>query len=213
MHSLDSQYQTQALRAVQTLLQGSGGIFSRIPESYSKHLKHDYSDGDISLLSCIHAFEFTEELEDWQIEEAIHELAKVDPDEWPEPDSITSISLDGVYHRDDERGLVFDAEDFAEVTDMEYGNKVGRMFKSAIESVFGQEVDSVGDSSGKAPSKAGGFCKDGDGFKGTFEHDKKKFTFELCKDEAGDWHLAYKLDKSSRDKLFKPSSETKSRKK
>ena len=76
-----------------------------------------------------------------------------------------------------------------------------------------QEVDSVGDSSGKAPSKAGRFCKDGDGFKGTFEHDKKKFTFELCKDEAGDWHLAYKLDKSSRDKLFKPSSDIKSRKK
>jgi hypothetical protein len=213
MHSLDSQYQTQALRAVQTLLQGSGGVFARIPESYSKYLTHEYSDGDISLLGCIHTFEFTEELEDWQVEEAIHQLAKVDPEEWPNPEDIESISLDEVYHRDDEEGLVYDSEDFAEVSEMEYGNKVGRMFKSAIESVFGQEVDSVGDSSGKAPSKAGGFCRQEDKFVGTFEHDKKKFNFELCKDEAGDWHLAYHLEKASRDKLFKPATDTKRKKK
>ena len=85
--------------------------------------------------------------------------------------------------------------------------------KSAIESVFGDEVDSVGTSKGEIPSKANGYCKDGDSFRGTFEHDGKKFTFELCKDEKDEWHLAYKLDKASRDKLFKPAADTKRKKK
>jgi hypothetical protein len=192
-------------------MQGSGGVFARIPENYSHHLTHEYSDGDISLLSRIHTFEFSEEMEDWQVEEAVHMLAKVDPGDWPEPDSITSISLDDVYH--EAEYSYAETEDFAEVSDMEYGTKVAKMFKSAIESVFGAEVDSVGTSKGEIPSKSNGYCKDGDGFRGTFEHEGKKFTFELCKDEKNEWHLAYKLDKASRDKLFKPAADTKRKKK
>lgn len=212
MHSIDSQYQVQALRAVNTLLQGSGGVFSRIPESYAKHLTHDYSDGDISLLSKIDTFAFTPDLEDWQISEAIESLAKVDPADWPLLDDIETISLDAVYHGDPDPVLDYSEYDFGEVSDMEYGNKVARMFKNAIESVFGQEVDSVSGPGKKAPSKSNGYCKDGDGFKGVFEHDGKTFEFELCKDEAGDWNLAYKLEKSSRDKLFKPAADTKKKK-
>jgi hypothetical protein len=71
----------------------------------------------------------------------------------------------------------------------------------------------VGTSKGEAPGKNNQYCKDGDAFRGTFEHDGKKFTFELCKDENDEWHLAYKLDKASRDKLFKPAAEMKGKKK
>ena len=213
MHSLDSQYQVQALRAVQTLLQGSGGAFSRIPQSYANHLAHDYSDGSVSLLSKINTFEFSPELEDWQIGEAIETLAKADPADWPALDDIESIDLDRVYHGDRGTPRFDDFDDYAEVSDMEYGNKVARMFKSAIESVFGQTVDHVGTSKGEAPGKNNQYCKDGDSFRGTFEHDGKKFQFELCKDENDEWHLAYHLDKTSRDKLFKPAAETKGKKK
>ena len=185
-------------------------MFSRIPEKYAQHLAHEYSDGSVSLLSKINTFEFTEELEDWQIAEAMEELSKADPRDWPALDDIAGISLDSVYHGRHFEGFPADEiSDYAEVSDMEYGNKVARMFKSAIESVFGQEVDSVGNKSGEAPHKGNKYCRDGDGFKGTFEHDNKKFEFELCKDDAGDWNLAYRLTKASRDKLFKPSAETK----
>lgn len=202
------------MRAVQTLLQGSGGSFSRIPESYAQHLTHEYTDGSVSLLSKINTFEFSPELEDWQVQETLEDLMKVNPADWPLLDDIAIVDLDAVYRGDYEPDFDFaEFEDFAEVSDMEYGNKVGRMFKSAIESVFGQEIDAVGDQSGKAPSRSGGYCKDGDGFRGTFEHDGKKFHFELCKDDAGDWHLAYSLDKAARDKLFKPSADTKKKKK
>jgi hypothetical protein len=214
VHSIDSQYKVQALRAVQTLLQGSGGTFSRIPESYAQHLTHEYSDGNVSLLSKINTFEFSEDLEDWQIVEAMEDLSKVDPNDWPELDDISTISLDAVYHGRDIGGFPsLDVDDFAEVTDMEYGNKVARMFKSAIESVFGQEVDSVGSHKGDMPNKGNKYCRDGEAFRGTFEHDGKKFEFELCKDDAGDWNLAYKLSKASRDKLFKPAADTKQKKK
>jgi hypothetical protein len=209
MHSLDSQYQVQALRAVQTLLQGSGGVFARIPESYAKHLSHDYSDGSVSLLSKINTFEFSPDLEDWQIGEALESLSKSDPADWPSLDDIQSIDLDHVYHGDRGTPRFDDFDNFAEVSDMEYGNKVSLMFKSAIESVFGQEVDHVGTSKGEPPSKNNQYCKDGDCFRGTFEHDGKKFTFELVRDENDEWHLAYKLDKASRDKLFKPAAEDK----
>jgi hypothetical protein len=212
MHSLDSQYQTQALRAVQTLLQGSGGIFARIPESYAKHLAHNYSDGSISLLSKIDTFTFSPELEDWQIEEAIETLSKADPADWPTLNDIESIDLDSVYYGDRGTPRFDNFEDFAEVSDMEYGNRVAKMFKAAIESVFGQEVDSVGTSKGEPPSKNNQYCKDGDCFRGTFDHDGKKFTFELVRDENDEWHLAYRLDKASRDKLFKPAAETKRKK-
>ncbi len=212
MHSIDSQYQVQAMRAVQTLLQGSGGSFSRIPENYAQHLTHEYTDGSVSLLSKINTFEFSPELEDWQVQETLEDLMKVNPADWPALDDIATVDLDSVYNGLPEPALDYSELDFAEVSDMEYGNKVGRMFKSAIESVFGQEIDAVGDQGGKAPSRSGGYCKDGDGFRGTFEHDGKKFDFELCKDETGDWHLAYQLQKASRDKLFKPSNDTKKKK-
>jgi hypothetical protein len=200
------------MRAVQTLLQGSGGSFSRIPESYAQHLFHEYSDGSVSLLSKINTFEFSPELEDWQISESLEDLMKVSPNDWPPLEDIAAISLDAVYNGDYEPSLNYSELDFSEVSDMEYGNKVARMFKSAIESVFGQEVDSVGDKSGQTPHKGNKYCRDEEGFKGTFEHDNKKFEFELCKDDAGDWNLAYKLSKASRDKLFKPSADTKKRK-
>jgi hypothetical protein len=209
MHSLDSRYQVQALRAVQTLLQGSGGIFARIPESYARHLAHDYSDGSVSLLSKINTFAFSPDLEDWQIEEAIETLSKADPTDWPTLDDIESIDLDSVYHGDRSTPRFDDFDNFAEVSDMEYGNRVAKMFKAAIESVFGQTVDSVGNSKGEMPNKNNRYCKDGDSFRGTFTHDAKKFVFELCKDENDEWHLAYHLEKSSRDKLFKPAAEQK----
>jgi hypothetical protein len=212
MHSLDSQYQVQALRAVQTLLQGSGGVFARIPPSYANHLAHDYSDGSVSLLSKINTFTFSPELEDWQIGEAIETLSKADPADWPSLDDIESISLDHVYHGDRTIPRFEDFSDYAEVSDIEYGNRVAKMFKAAIESVFGQEVDSVGNSKGEMPNKNNQYCKDGDSFRGTFTHDEKKFVFELCKDENDEWHLAYHLEKTSRDKLFKPAAEIKKRK-
>lgn len=212
MHSIDSQYQVQALRAVNTLLQGSGGVFSRIPEAYTQHLAHDYSDGDISLLSKIDSFVFSPDLEDWQIGEAIESLTKVNPNDWPLLDDIGTVDLDAVYFGEPEPALDYSEYDFGEVSDMEYGNKVARMFKNAIESVFGHEVDSVSGPGGKAPSKNNGYCKEKDGFKGMFEHGGKKFEFELCKDEEGDWNLAYKLEKSSRDKLFKPAADVRKKK-
>ena len=101
MHSIDSQYQSQVFRSVNTLLQGAGGVFSRIPETYSKHLAHDYSDGDISLLSKIHTFEYNE-LEEWQVEEALQDLSKVNPDQWPNLEYIEHLDLDRYYHQDDD---------------------------------------------------------------------------------------------------------------
>jgi hypothetical protein len=71
----------------------------------------------------------------------------------------------------------------------------------------------VGTSKGEPPGKNNQYCKDGDSFRGTFEHDEKKFEFELCKDENDEWHLSYRLSKDSRDKLFKPAAETKGKKK
>ncbi len=212
MHSIDSQYQVQALRAVNTLLQGSGGVFSRIPSSYAQHLVHEYADGDISLLSRIDTFTFSPDLEDWQIAESLEMLSKQDPADWPLLDDIETIDLDAVYEGDFEPALDYSEMDFSEVSDMEYGNKVARMFKSAIESVFGTEVDAVTSHKGDSPNKNNKYCRDGDSFRGTFEHDGKKFEFELCRDDAGDWNLAYKLSKASRDKLFKPSKKEGSKK-
>lgn len=205
MNSLDNKYKIEALRAVDILLQGANGDFQSIPDSYAQHLQHEYSEGNISLLSAINKFSYSSDLEDWQIEECLETLMDVDPNDWPNPEDISTVSLDAVYE-DYSHSYTENYEDFAELSDMEYGSKVAKMFKNAIESVFGSEVESVGTSNGKTPNKNNRFCRDKDSFKGTFVHDKKKFEFELCKDDKNEWHLAYTLEKSSQDKLFKPSN-------
>ena len=203
MNSLDNKYKIEALRAVDILLQGANGNFQNIPDNYAAHLQHQYSEGNISLLSAINKFTYSSDLEDWQIEECLETLISVDPNDWPDPEDISTVSLDAVYE-DFSHSYTENYEDFAEISEMEYGAKVARMFKNAIESVFGSEVESIGTSNGKTPNKNNQFCREKDSFKGTFVHDKKKFQFELCKDDNNEWHLAYTLDQASQDKLFKP---------
>jgi len=212
MHSIDSQYQSQVFRSVNTLLQGAGGVFSRIPETYARHLAHDYSDGDISLLSKIHTFEYSE-LEPWQVDEVLHDLSKVSPEEWAELDYIESIDLDAYYNRD----VIDDAmasdghthetsHDYGEKTDLEYGDKVHRLLKHAIEHAYGQPIGGVYSSGKKPPCKNNGYCRKNNKYVGQFDHDGKTFDFELTPDEMGEWHVAYSLDKASKDKLFKPDT-------
>ena len=203
MNSLDNKYKIEALRAVDILLQGANGDFQSIPDSYAQHLQHQYSEGNISLLSAINKFTYSSDLEDHQIEECLEILMDVNPNDWPDPEDISTVSLDAVYE-DYSHSYTENYEDFAEISEMEYGAKVAKMFKNAIESVFGSEVESVGTSNGKTPDKNNQFCREKDSFKGTFVHDKKKFQFELCKDDNNEWHLAYTLEKASQDKLFKP---------
>lgn len=206
MHSVDSQYQSQVFRSVNTLLRGAGGEFSRIPESYSKHLAHNYSDGDISLLSKIHTFEFSE-LEEWEVEDALHELSKQDPANWPNLSDITSIDLDAFYHTDEEAAeAAEEVYSYAEKTDLEYSDKVHRVLKGAIEHAFGAPVSKVGTSSGKPPHKDNQYCRRDNKYCGQFEHDKHIYEFELTPDDDGNWHVAYRLNQSSKDKLFKPDT-------
>ena len=214
MHSFDSQYQVQALRAVQTLLQGSGGVFSGIPESYSRHLSHEYSDGDISLLSRIHTFEYSE-LEDWQVDEVVRDLAKVNPEDWADLEDIESVNLDSIYFSEGKMGPPgpdADALDFAELTDLEYSDKMHRLLKHAIEHTYGQAPHWVGKGVDQPPCKDNNFCHENGKYVGKFGHDEKEFEFELSPSESGDWHVAYRLTSGAKKKLFSPASETKKKK-
>lgn len=197
---LDAAYQAKYLGVARMLWDASEGDPSDIPESYLGHLAHTYSDGDVSLVPLLSKFDCSEELEDYELEEAIELLGKVRPNDWPDPGDIALVDpaallCDDDNDHDDDHHY---HNDFAETTLEE---KVEQVLTHAIESVFGQKVDKVRSTTGKFFGKDNGYGKSGDGsFTGKFEFDGKKFDFEVQPDPDG-WTLQYRMTAESFDSL------------
>ena len=179
------------------LLDASGGDPSRIPWHYAEHLRHEYHDGDISLVHLLPRLDHLEGLEDFEIEEAIERLGKVNPEDWPYPEEIESINADELLRVYDEDASDFDFAETAGTT----SEKAELVLRHAIESVFGDLVQKVRSESGKFPDAENLYLQQPDGsYKGTFEYDGHKFDVQLEPDETG-WTLQYRLAPSALDEL------------
>jgi hypothetical protein len=183
------------------LWQASEGRPENIPGHYLTHLEHTYSDGSISLAGLLNKIDYSESLEDYELEEVIEMLGKVQPGDWPDPADILSIdapSMLRIYDANEEGGHSDFVETEAPSTTSEKAEKV---LRHAIESVFGDKVQKVRSAKGDFPDEDNGYLQEANGaFKGKFEFGGKVFDFTLEPDESG-WTLQYRMQASSLDSL------------
>jgi hypothetical protein len=194
--SSDSAYFAKVLPIARLLIEASRGDFERIPDDYSDHLYHEYEDGCVSLVPAISRFTQTDELENWELDEAIELISKVEPYFWPDLADIESVDVLSLVREPE----FLESEDFVE-DNLGTSDKVQRVLSSVIESVFGEKVDTIRDRSGKFPSTKNNFLQDKDGtFSGTFKFNNYQFLFEILPTELG-WVCTYRLDEKSLDGL------------
>jgi hypothetical protein len=196
---MDSAYSAKYLSVARMLWNASEGNPQDIPEHYAAHLNHEYSDGSVSMVSLLPKFEYTEGLEPEEIEEAIEILGKVNPQDWPFTEDIVGIDVEEllkIYDKDAwEEGF-----DFVE-DNLSTADKVVKVLREVISSVFGERVNNIRNSRGQLPSVSNNFLLQEDGtYAGTFQYDRKTFDFEVAPTESG-WICTYRLDADSFDKL------------
>jgi hypothetical protein len=194
---VDSAYQAKYLEIARMLWNASAGNPADIPSDYCEHLRHEYVDGDISLVALLNKFDYTEELEDFEIDEAIEALGKVDPDDWPNIDDIEGISVEELLHVYDE-----DASEFNFVEDnLSTADKVEKVLIEVISSVFGDRVSTIRSEKGYYANPKNNFLQEDDGtFAGTFMYDGNKYMFEVAPAEDG-WLCTYRMHWDAIDKL------------
>ncbi len=197
---MDSAYQAKYLGIARLLWQASEGDPSRIPRDYAEYLNHSFVDGDISLGSLLPLVEDYSEMEDFEIEEAIELLGKVNPGDWPNLEEIQSVSLEEFLHVHEDD--VDDAEGYNFVEDnLSTAEKVEKVLIEAISSVFGDRVSTIRSEKGYYASPKNNFLQEDDGtFAGTFQYDGNKYIFEVYPDENG-WGCTYRLHWDALDKL------------
>ena len=180
------------------LWDASQGDPGSIPLEYAENFNHTYSDGDISLVGLLPKFESYSEMEDFEVEEAIELLGKVNPNDWPAVEDIEGISLEELLHIYDEAAT--QGFDFVE-DNLSTSDKVEKVLIETISSVFGDRVSTIRSEKGYYGNPKNNFLQEEDGtFAGTFMYDDKKFLFEVFPDEDG-WSVTYRLHWDSQDKL------------
>lgn len=194
----DNAYQTKYLPMARLLWSASQGDPESIPFEYAEHLSHTYADGDISLGSLLNKVEDYSELEDFEIDEAIEMLGKVNPGDWPNTEDIEGISLEEllhIYDKDATPGFDF-VEDNLSTSD-----EVEKTLVEVISSVFGDKVSTIRSEKGYFANPKNNFLQEDDGtFAGTFMYDDHKFLFEVFPDENG-WSVTYRLHSDALDKI------------
>jgi len=180
------------------LWDASQGDPGSIPLEYAENFNHTYVDGDISLVGLLPKFESYSEMEDFEVEEAIELLGKVNPNDWPAVEDIEGISLDEllrIYDKDATQGF-----DFVE-DNLSTSGRVEKVLIETISSVFGDKVSSIRSEKGYYANPKNNFLQEDDGtFAGTFIYDNHKFIFEVFPDESG-WSVTYRLHWDALDKI------------
>lgn len=175
----------------------SGGDFSRVPYNYLEQLGFEYSDGSISILDQLSKVELSYGSYE-EFSEVVDKMVRVNPEEWPDSDSIVSIPAGKLLYEIEPEPFEFSEFDwdFADPADM--SNKMELFFKKAISSVYTDGVTSVTDSKGNPPNAQNNYlmAADGKSFSGIFYdapkgEKAKNYTFTIKENSKGKWEIRY----------------------
>ena len=193
----DQSFSESARRVTDLLWETTKGDVTAFPKSYLETLRHEFSDGHISMLELIDRVDLgpTATYDDYC--EVVDALLSVDPDRWPNPDSVVSVPVSHLQF-EVEPDLDFSEFDFAdEVIEEEMiaegpgrevaaesemvtapgqsgpdplSEKMETFFKKIIASVYLDGVTNVTDTNGNPPSSANNYLMSDDGkeFSGIF---------------------------------------------
>jgi hypothetical protein len=194
----DSAYFAQCNPMAHLLIEVCGGNAAAIPQHYLDNFHHDFADGDISLVPALSKLDDEVDLSPEELDETLEALQKVNPNHWPAVDVIENIDPHRLLNLSGEFENL--SENFVE-DNLGTAEKVERVLKGVIESVFGGTVNSIRDPKGEYPSSSNDFLQEDDGtFSGTFQHEGHHFRFEIAPTEQG-WICTYRMEESSLDKI------------
>jgi len=187
----DTRFQTDARRVADLLWETVGTNFSEIPQSYLATLRHEYSDGKVSMCELIDRIDLGPEATYEEYCEVFDKLLAVDPTRFPEPETVLEVRT---------RELLAETQDFAEAFDFaeegDLSSNVEKFLRKVIASVYTDGVSDVSDAEGNPPSEANNYLLSDDGtqFTGVF-YDKsgdkiKEFPFVIS-EQNGRWSISY----------------------
>lgn len=195
----DSAYLAQYPPMLHLLQEASGGSLAHIPQSYLDNFYHEYTTGEVSLLPAAGKLENIDLMEQWEVDEVLEVLSRVNPLEWPDPEDIVGIDTEGLL-------AIEEPEQFCNYVEDNLGTsgKVEEVLRIVLEEVFGKGISSIRDNAGNYPSPKNHFLQEQDGtFAGTFKFENHAFKFEIAPTEVG-WLCTYRMTEKCLDKLEKP---------
>jgi hypothetical protein len=215
----DASYESSARRVADLLWETTKGDLSAAPKSYLETLRHDFSDGKVSMLELIDRIDLGSDATYEEYCEAIDRLLSVDSSRWPNPDSVQELQLsklDFEIEPDFDFSEFDDMFDFADQPSGEaptqapppqggqaapsqdpLSSKMELFFKKVIASVYLDGVTNVTDAEGNPPNEANNYLMspDGKSFSGKFYDDNmgkpKEFPFNITEGSDGKWAIKY----------------------
>lgn len=191
----DKSFSETAKRVTDLLWETTGGNNSEFPRSYLETLRHEFSDGKVSMLELIDRVDLGPDATYDEYCEVFDALLSVDPSQWPDPDSVLELQADKLDFEVDPEPIEFDELDFAE-GDM--SSKIETFLKKVIASVYLDGVTDVTDSEGNPPNMANNYllADDGKSFSGIFYDARpgekaKQFNFKITEKSDGNWQISY----------------------
>jgi len=191
----DLSFSENAKRVTDLLWETTGGNFSEFPRSYLEHLRHEFSDGKISMLELIDRVDLGPDATYDEYCEVVDSLMSVDPSRWPDSDSVLQLQAHKLDFELELNFTEFDEFDFAEG---DLSSKVETFLKKVIASVYLDGVTDVTDEQGNPPNEANNYLMDEDGksFNGIFYdaapgEKAKQFTFSITEKRDGNWQISY----------------------
>ena len=190
----DQAFTEGARRVADMLWETTGGDLTAFPKSYLESLRHEYADGQLSMLELIDRVDLGPDATYDDYCEAVDALIAVDYGQWPHPDSVIEVPVGHLLHEiepvsDYSEILDFADEIIAEASALEtpqgdvveegaeevetvdpLSDKMEIFFKKVISSVYMDGVTEVTDMQGNPPNEANNYlmAPDGKSFAGIF---------------------------------------------
>jgi len=199
-------FETSARKVTDLLWETTGGDPSKFPVSYLETLRHDYSDGKVSMLELMDRIDLGENATYEDYCEVVDKLICVDSSAWPNPSSITEVQTSKLLY-EIEPEFNFSEFDFAdEVIEEEVAveevdtmsDKMETFLKKVISSVYLDGVTEVTDVEGNPPNSQNNYLlsEDGKTFQGIFydsppNQSVKKFPFQITEGAGNKWTIKY----------------------
>jgi hypothetical protein len=216
----DASFSEGARRVTDLLWETTHGDLSAFPKSYLETLRHDFSDGRVSMLELIDRVDLGPDATYDDYCEMVETLISVDPAHWPEPEKVVQVPgsrLDYEIEPDydfsefdfaDEiiaEGMATDTpggevveEGVEEVQADPLSEKMELFFRKVIASVYLDGVTNVTDNQGNPPNQANNYlmAEDGKKFSGIFYdsapgEQAKQFPFVITEGTTGMWNISY----------------------
>jgi hypothetical protein len=197
----DQSFAEAAVRATDFLWDNTQGDLSSFPKSYLENLRHEFSDGEVSMLELMDRVDLGPNASYEDYCEVRDSLLKVDPARWPNPESVVEIYADDLKY-EIQPDLNFSEFDFAEEPVAEGGDnlstKMELFLKKVISSVYLDGVTAVTDQEGNPPNQSNNYlmAPDGKSFSGVFydsapNEQSKSFPFSITESSDGKWGIKY----------------------